>query len=105
MRVGEEWQQRLAASGSTEKGIRSAGGGRRNKFQKFWMMVKSWHQLQWMLGKTVDADDIWLEFKSRVEHEIAILDIMDKKGNFGKAAKVWLHEMRDRLQKLEMSPK
>jgi len=87
------------------RGMRAQGGGRKNKYLKFWAMVKSWHQFERIMGKTVDLEDVWVEFKSRVQNEIAILQILDEKTKLGSAGKVWLHEMTDRLQKLEGSSK
>ena len=87
------------------RGIRADGGGRKNKFMKFWTMVKSWHQFQRMLGKTVDVDDVWAEFKARVENEIAIMKIMNAKKGLNETNQVWLKEMTDRVQKLEHSKK
>ena len=97
--------RRTTAISSRSQGIRARGGGRKNMFMKFWVMVKGWHAFERMLAKTVHIEDVWLELKARVLHEIAILDAFEEKVKISAKQIVWRGELKSRLKKLESDGK
>ena len=69
---------------SQSLGVRKLMGdqsaSRRNKFLKFWHMVKIWHSFERMMGHGVDTNDCCLEFVDVVqtERERELLEAVQK---------------------------
>jgi hypothetical protein len=86
-------------------GFRARGGGRKNKFLKFWQQVKTWHTCERLTGVQVDAQDIWLKFSDAATLEIKLLKMWHSKGKLPADQQVWLKELQERMQKLESNQK
>ena len=86
-------------------GCRALGGGRKNKFLKFWQQVKIWHTCERLSGVQIDALDIYWKFKDVVNLEIKLLQHFQDKGKLPADQSVWLEELKQRLAKLEASSK
>jgi hypothetical protein len=73
---------------------------KRNKFFKFWQMVKVWHSFERMMGHGVDYQDCFLEFLEVVQREIELLEVVAKARPLSALQQRWKEEMQERLQKL-----
>jgi len=89
---------------SQSLGVRKLMGedtrGKRNKFLKFWQMVKVWHSFERMMGHGVYHQDCFLEFFEVVQREIELLEAVAKVKPLSASQQRWKEEMQERLQKL-----
>ena len=83
----------------------AATGKSRNRFLKFWQMVKVWHSFERMMGHGVDQQDCYLEFCDVVKREIELLQAVAQVRPLSSLQQRWKAEMQERLQKLAGSEK
>ena len=76
---------------------------KRNKFFKFWQMVKAWHSFERLMGHGVDQQDCYLEFCDVVQREVELLEAVQKVRPLSASQQRWQGEMKERLQKLAAS--
>ena len=81
------------------------GEKNRNKFLKFWQMVKVWHSFERMMGHGVDQQHCYLEFCDVVKREVELLEAVTKVRQLSPLQQSWKAEMQERLQKLAGSEK
>jgi hypothetical protein len=86
-------------------GFRSSGAGRKNKYVKFWQLVKMWHTCERLTGVRVDTQDIYLKFHDNVSLEIKFLQYWESAGQLPVPQQVWLKELQHRLNILAENQK
>jgi hypothetical protein len=81
-------------------GARRAGGGRKNKFLKYWQQVRTWHCCQRLCGLQVDTEDLWEQFRDGCLLDVKLLQQWKDVGQLQPEKEVWMEEIKDRVEKL-----